>query len=99
MKDTARRHQVIRGRQKDKMLGLFADFLYITVLYFEASLVAQMVKHLPAMQKTRFDPWVGKILWRREWQLTPVFLPGESHGPRSLAGYSPWGHEELDTTE
>ena len=38
-----------------------------------------------------FDPWVGRIPWRREWLLTPVFLPGESHGQRSLAGYSPWG--------
>ena len=38
-----------------------------------------------------FDPWVGKILWRREWQSTPVFLPGECHGQRSLAGHSPWG--------
>ena len=37
----------------------------------------------------RFDPWVGKILWRRAWQPTPVFLPGESHGQRSLMGYSP----------
>ena len=36
-----------------------------------------------------FDPWVGKILWRRKWQPTPVFLPGESHGQRSLVGYSP----------
>jgi len=36
-----------------------------------------------------FDPWVGKILWRRAWQLTPVFLPGESHGQRRLVGYSP----------
>jgi len=36
----------------------------------------------------RFDPWVGKIPWRRAWQPTPVFLPGESHGQRSLAGYS-----------
>ena len=41
-----------------------------------------------------FDPWVGKIPWRRKWQPTPVFLPGESHGKRSLAGYSPWGHKE-----
>ena len=40
-----------------------------------------------------------KIPWRREWQLTPVFLPGESHRQRSLAGYSPWGHTESDTTE
>jgi len=46
-----------------------------------------------------FDPWVGKIPWRREWQPTPVFLPGKSHGLRSLVGYSPWGYKELDTTE
>ena len=43
--------------------------------------------------------WVRKILWRREWQPTPVFLPGEFHGQRSLVGYSPWGCKELDTTE
>jgi len=46
-----------------------------------------------------FDPWAGKILWRREWQLTAVFLPGESHGQRSLVGYSPWARKELDMTE
>ena len=46
-----------------------------------------------------FDPWVWKIPWRRKWQPTPVFMPGESHGQRSLAGYSPWGHKESDTTE
>ena len=46
-----------------------------------------------------FSPWVGKILWRREWLPMPVFLPGESHGQRSLEGYSPWGHKESDTTE
>ena len=45
------------------------------------------------------DSWVRKIPWRRKWQSTPVFLPGESHGRRSLAGYSPWGHKELDTAE
>ena len=45
------------------------------------------------------DPWVGKILWRRTWQPTPVFLPGESHGQRSLAGYSPRGPKETDMTE
>ena len=52
----------------------------------------------PACQ-CRFDPWVRKIPWRREWQPTPAFLPGESHGQRILAGYSPWGHKESDTTE
>ena len=47
----------------------------------------------------RFNPWVRKIPWRRKWQPTPVFLAGKSHGQRSLAGYNPWGGEELDTTE
>ena len=42
---------------------------------------------------------MGKIPWRRKWQSTPVFLPGKSHGQRSLAGYSPWGCKELDMTE
>ena len=46
-----------------------------------------------------FDPWVGKIPWRRAWQSIPVFLPGESQGQRSLAGYSPWGHTESDMTK
>ena len=53
--------------------------------YKGASLVAQTVKHLSAMQET----WVVKIPWRRKWQPTPVFLPGKSHGQRSLMGYSP----------
>ena len=44
-------------------------------------------------------PWSGKISWRRKWQPTPVFLPGKSHGWRSLVGYNLWGHKESDTTE
>ena len=51
------------------------------------------------IDKCRFDPQVGKIRWRRAWQPTPVFLPGESHGQRSLVGYSPKGHKESDMTE
>ena len=46
-----------------------------------------------------FNPWVGKIPWRRKWQPTPVLLLGESHGGRSLVGYSPWGRKESGTTE
>ena len=46
----------------------------------------------------RLMRWV-KIPWRRAWQPTPVFVPGEFHGQRSLAGCSPWGHNELDITE
>ena len=50
-------------------------------------------------QRCRFDPWVRKIPWRKKWQPTPVFLPGKSHGQRSLVGYSPWDWTvELDTT-
>ena len=44
-------------------------------------------------------PGSGRPAWRREWQPTTVFLPGEFHGQRSLEGYSPWGHKESDTTE
>ena len=58
-----------------------------------ASLVVQMVMSLPAMQETQFDPW------RREWLPTPVLLPGEFHGQRSLTNYSPWDHKESDRTE
>ena len=50
-------------------------------------------------RNTGFDPWDGKIPWRRKWQLTPAFLPGESHGQRSLVGYTPWGRKESDMTE
>ena len=46
-------------------------------------------------QRHRFNPWAGKIPWRRKWQLTPVLLPGESHGQRSLAGGRPWGQTGL----
>ena len=52
-----------------------------------------------AVLETRFNPWARKILWRRKWQPTPVFLPGESHGQRSLVGYSPWGRKESETSE
>ena len=64
--------------------------------------MALVVKNLSASARNKrceLNPWVGKIPWRRKWQPTPVFLPGKSHGQRSLAGYSPWGHRESDTTE
>ena len=65
-----------------------------------------VVKNLPAnagdardILHLAFDPWVGKIPWSRRWQATLVFLPGKSHGQRSLVGsYNPWGHTELNTT-
>ena len=56
------------------------------------------------MQETQekrcgFDPWVGKIPWRKKWQPNPVFLLGKSHGQKSMASYSSWGLKESDTTE
>ena len=61
-----------------------------------------MVKNLPANagdMRHGFDPWVGKIPWERKWQLTPVFLPADFHGQRSLVGYSPWGHRESESSQ
>ena len=62
-------------------------------------LVAQLVKNPPAMWETWDLPWVGKIPWRREGLPTPIFLPGELHGQRSLEGYRPWDCKESDTTD
>ena len=54
--------------------------------------------HYRRCKRLGFDPWVGKISWRRAWRPTPVFLPGEAHG-QTEPGYSPGGRKELDTTE
>ena len=64
-------------------------------LCVSASLVAQMVKCLPAM----WDTQVQSLGWKRKWQPTPVLLPGKFPGWRSLVGYSPWGSKETDMTE
>ena len=57
------------------------------------------VKLMVPSRRPSFDPWVGKIPWRRKWQPTPVSLPGKSHGQRSLVGCSPWGRKESGMTE
>ena len=70
-------------------------YLNVSVL---TVLVAQWYRIHLQCRRPGFDPWVGKIPWRKKWQPTPVFLPGESHGQRNLVGYSPWGRKELDMT-
>ena len=85
----------------ENTLGLFQN-VYPSPPF--AGLSRQASCKEPACQCRRhrrggFHPWVGKIPWRRVWQLSPVFLPGESHGQSCLAGYSPWGHKKLDTLE
>ena len=62
------------------------------------SLAAQRVKRLPPTWETRVRSLGREDPWRSKWQPTPVFLSGKFHGQRSLAGYSPWGHKELNTT-
>ena len=62
-------------------------------------MVSQTVKNLPEVWETQVRSLGREILWRRRWQPTPGLLPGKTHGQRSLAGYSPWGCKESDTTE
>ena len=70
----------------------FCEHFY-SILFFLMGLHRRLSGKEPACQckRGRFHPWVWKIPWRREWQPTPIFLPGESHGQRNLAGYSSWG--------
>ena len=74
-------------------------FLEISSYYFQTGFVAQMVKMCLQCRRLGFEPWVRKIPWGREWLPTPVLLPREFHGQRSLAGYSPKGPKELDMTK
>ena len=77
-------------------------YIYKYTHIYGASQVTLGVKNLPANEgdiRDRVHSWARKIPWRRARQPIPVFLPGESHGQRSLAGYSPWGCKESDMTE
>ena len=91
-------------------LAIFGDFYTLTSkspypFFLNANCrgITLGVKNPPAsagdIKRCGFDPSVGKIPWRRAWQHTPVILPAESHGQRSLVNYSLQGHKELDMTE
>ena len=84
-----------------KNLTLYHSYLFCIIRYFQCGLLSskESACQFKRLWRHRFYPWVRKISWRKAWQPTPVFLPGESHGQRSLAEYSPWGCKELDTTE
>ena len=75
------------------MIVIFFPLYFVCVFsYQRASQMVLVIKNMcvnVGPKRHGFDPWVRKIPWRREWQPTPVFLPGESHGQRSLVGYSP----------
>ena len=82
-------------------LGLFLIYQsYLIIIFYQLDLImgfpgGSAVRNPPAnagdMRDMGSDPWFQKMPWRRKWQCTLVFLPGEFHGQRSLAGYSPWG--------
>ena len=76
-----------------------SDSLVLVHSTSRASLVAQMVKRLPAMRETWVQSLGQEDPLKKEMATTPVLLPGKFHGWRSLVGYSPWGHKESDTTE
>ena len=80
------------GRSPEEGIGYQLQYCW-------ASLVAQMVKNVPAMWETWVQALGWEDPWRRKWQSTPVLLPGKSHGQRSLVGYSLWGRKESDMTE
>ena len=65
-------------------------FVHIYSIYMGFPGGSDSKKYPPAMWETWIDPWFGKIFWRSERLPTPVFLPGQIHGQRSQAGYSPW---------
>ena len=74
--------------------------LYVLVLKgFPGGSSKESTCQCRSWKRHEFNSWVGKISWSRKLQPTPVFLPGIPHGQKSLAGSSPWGHRESDTTE
>ena len=97
--------------EKKKQKELICSIFYLTYyskyysdIYFTLGFPGGTGGKEPACQCRRhkrngFKPWVGKMPWRRKWQPTPVSLPGESHGQRSLESCSPRGRTESDTTE
>ena len=88
-----------RGPSRAQKGFLLVEFMGLLWMDCESVLVTpkgaggQLVMNLPTMQETRSDSWVGKIPWRRKWQPTPVFLPGESQRWKSLVGYSLGGSQ------
>ena len=86
------------GQSKKKKKGMSFPFreTWVQIL---VSLVAQTVKHLPAMQETWVQSLGPEDPLEKEMATHPIFLPGKSHGQRNLVGCSPWRHRELDMTE
>ena len=88
------------GSCRIRLLAMFSEADTIrSKRYFNGAFPMALCLQCRRHRTLGFDPWVGRIPWRRKWQPTPVFLPGKSHGQRSLEGYSPWVLKELETTK
>ena len=81
------------------LLFTLADTVSLPLIFLCGPSTKESICQCRRHKRHGFDPWVGKILWSRKWQPAPAFLPGESHGQRSLVSYSPWGCKESDMTE
>ena len=90
--------RLLAGSSHGEERGLLVSLLR-RALIFPGGSAVESACQCRRCRRCGFDPWVRKIPWRRKWQPTPVFLPGKSHGQRSLADYSPWVRKELDMTE
>ena len=90
---------------KQLLARFFSSLIHSTDIYLEPTKCIGQPRWLSGKGSTYnvgdagLIPGLGKILWRRKWQPTPVILPEKSHGLRSLVGYNPWGRRELDMTE
>ena len=88
---------ILNSNEKIAWNCFFSNITSLTLKYFPGGSDGKSV--CLQTERPRFNPWVGKVLWRRKWQPTPVLLPGKFHGLRSLVGYYSWGHKESDITE
>ena len=100
-------HGIIQGKMLERVVmpssrgsSWSRDWTWVPYIGRQwTSLVAQTLRSLPATRETPVQSLGQEDPWRKKWQPTAVLLPGKSHGWRSLAGYSPWGHKDLDLTE
>ena len=102
------KNTIFKAKTKGEMLSLKILSIYrkkgkkiseLQEVLHQLDIILRWLRICLQCKRPWFSPWVGNMPWRREWQPTPVFLPGKSHGQRKPVGYSPWCCKELDTIE
>ena len=87
--------KLLNVKQSKMLLAILHEMMEIPRWHSSKEFARQCWSH----KRCRFDPWVGKIPWKRKYQLAPIFFPRKFQGQRNLVGYSQWGHKDLDPTE